>query len=91
MTDEQPPNCESCPKQHTKDCPIDFEKSNGNSDIFGGMNRVTRNCLMGCHPDTKAWLMKDVMKELERRANMLGGEYAVAYMSAILLIKGDGK
>ena len=31
--------------------------------------------------------MADVIKELERRANMFGGEYGVAYRSAIFLMK----
>jgi hypothetical protein len=65
MTDQKP-NCHTCPKEHTKNCPIDFEKSNDNSDIFDGMNRVTRNCLMGCHPGAREYLMKDVIEELER-------------------------
>jgi len=61
------PNCSTCPKEHTKKCPIDFEKSNGNSDIFNGIRRVTDNCVMGCHPKAREWLIWDEMRELEKR------------------------
>ena len=65
-------NCENCPKKHTDDCPIDYEKINGNSDVFEGMRRVRDNCLMGCHPGVREYLMKDVIKELKsERERML--------------------
>jgi len=89
------PNCSTCPKEHTKKCPIDFEKCHGNSDIYNGMRRVTDNCLMGCHPDAPAYLMAPVIQELERLydGNAESGTYtegkADGYDRAITLIR-DG-
>lgn len=83
------PNCYTCPKSHTKDCPIDYEKTNGNSDIFDGISRVRDNCLMGCHPFVKEWLMKDVIDELEQQAKTCGStEQQYALRDAIKLNRG---
>ena len=71
MTDQKP-NCGNCPKEHTKKCPIDLKGSYGNSDIFDGVRRVTNNCLMGCHPGAKAWLMKGVIGVLESEIHFIG-------------------
>ena len=84
MTDIQKPNCATCPKEHTKKCPIDYEKSNGNSDIFDGMNRVTRNCLMGCHPNAREYLMQDVIEKLNQHPYQ-----TIALQVVIDLLKGE--
>jgi len=68
------PNCSTCPKENTKKCPIDFRGLNGNSDILGGMLRVTNRCLMGCHPGAREWLMKDVITELKHKQANAQGE-----------------
>ena len=60
------PNCGNCPNQYTDKCSIDYKDCLGNSDVFKGMDRVRNHCLMGCHPNTGAYLMAPVIKELER-------------------------
>lgn len=40
------------------------------------------------HPHARAYLMRDVIEELERREKIFGGDYGVAYRAAILLING---
>jgi hypothetical protein len=86
------PNCDTCPKNHTKDCPIDYEKSNGNSDIFDGMSRVRNNCIMACHPFARQWLVEDIVKELEmlKENKQLNMDF-VTYSKIILIIRGVKK
>ncbi len=63
MTGGSEYHCGNCPKEHTKDCPIDLWGSYGNSDIFDGIRRVTNNCLMGCHPSAQAALRAEGAKQ----------------------------
>lgn len=107
MTDEQPPNCESCQYKpsfgHIKsECPFD-----GYDYTPHQLLCITMRA--GCvhHPDTKAWMMRGVLMELERRRGiismrrdetsvyLLQGDTSEARMyaidAAIALIKGDGK
>ena len=91
MTDK--PNCSTCPHwvnrfQGQLDiCPL--RRFQSISSYEDHIHYITRE--VGClsHPGAREWLMKDVIKELERRTKLFGGHYGVAYQSAIFLIR-DG-
>jgi len=92
------PNCGNCPNQYTDKCSIDYKDCLGNSDVFKGMDRVRNHCLMGCHPNTGAYLMAPVIKELERLVELCEKrtgfqDQQTGYERAITLIKNgvDGK
>lgn len=91
MTDHKP-NCSTCTRGET----------NPNDDFWCGVRKDWLDCteidhiaVVGClsHPDAKAWLMRDVIEELETRKtqkNRFGDQRMVpAYQEAITLIR-DG-
>jgi len=83
----QKPNCETCTKRGTACKRIDPYPTVGQGYQISIINDV--GCLS--HPGAREYLMQDVIQELERRANMFGGEYGVAYTAAIALIRGGVK
>jgi len=86
MTDK--PNCSTCPHldESTKRyCTCRKINQQIDGEDMGFVARI--GCLS--HPGAREYLVKDVIKELERRTKLFGGHYGVAYQSAIFLIR-DG-
>ena len=88
------PNCENCPSMYGDKCPI--KNPTDRSYTF----RITQ--ITGClfHPNTRAWLMKDTIIELEKRriecsekgnSNEKYANYALAYAYAIHIIESCEK
>lgn len=90
------PNCSSCSKQSTINCPyvtthesvmwID-EDGNTLQDEQLSMSVSITGCIS--HPDTRKYLMRDLIKKLECYKNCQKNKGAViAYNTAISLING---